>query len=93
MNFWRSLINSKDKEADSLIVGGVVSLLTLCLAQLIALYLKQQFNATTFGAGCAAIIGATGTAKGVRDRLTPVGGDAPPHVPEPLSDEIVARKS
>ena len=68
MGFFRNLIAVDDAAVDSIIVGGAVALVSL-----IGMAIWQDwttpsaFNALSFGGGAAAILGAIGAGKRLRD--------------------------
>lgn len=78
-NLFDRLIGSNDKSADSIVLSGLVAILSLCLIQWWAVaVLHQEFSPVAFGGGVAAILGGIGGGKTLRDRIgKPKEGDAP----------------
>ena len=65
---------------DEIQIGGFIGLMVLCVDQTVSLLgWHGEFNATGFGAGCAAIISAMAGGKTVRDRFS--------SPPKPQGDE------
>ena len=68
MGFWRQLVSPDEAAVDSIIVGGAVA-----LGAIIGMAIWQTwsaptaFNGLSFGSGCAAILGAIGAGKRLRD--------------------------
>lgn len=72
MNWLRALLSSNDDLADSIILAGLAAMVALIFCQAWATIKDPAlFGAINFGTAAGAIIGAIGTAKGLRDRLTP----------------------
>lgn len=63
-----SLMANKDERADSIIFGGILSIVGMITWQgwdTVANH--QEFSPMNFGLGCAAILGAIGGGKAMRD--------------------------
>ena len=81
LQFIAQILLSSVKQAngdwDEIMIGGFLSLVTLCMLSGIDLvYWHGSFSPMNFGGGAAAIIGAMGGAKTVRDRYS-----SPPEKP------------
>lgn len=64
-----SSIQKTNGDWDEIMIGGFVSLVTLCvLSGIDLIYWHGSFSPMNFGGGAAAIIGAMGGAKTARDR-------------------------
>jgi hypothetical protein len=88
-SFIKSLISNSDANVDSIIVGGVMAMVTLCAVQAWDVGRSHKdFNPISFGGGAAAILGAIGTGKAIRNKFTPVGD--PATLPDTVSDRIAA---
>lgn len=71
----KALFSTDDASADSIIVGGALGILMLGGYQGYDLmWLHNAFNPATFGAGAAAILGAVGAGKRLRDGTGDAGG-------------------
>lgn len=68
MGFFRQLISPDEAAVDSIIVGGAIALLSLIAMSCWQTYTAPgSFNALSFGGGAAAICGAIGAGKRLRD--------------------------
>ncbi len=87
--YLHSLFSSTDKSVDSIIVAGIGALFAMCAIQGYSVAIDhKEIHPLEFGGGCAAIIGAIGGGKAVRDRFSPVGDPAVvlPDSPQNVAD-------
>lgn len=70
-SWFAALLSSDDVGADSIIVVTVLCAATFCaISGYVFCLHPEQWNPANFGVGTAMIVGAFGTAKGWRDRLS-----------------------
>ncbi len=68
MGFWRQLVSPDEAAVDSIIVGGCVAMASLLGFEGWQVYHDAAaFNPASFGAGTAAVLGAIGAGKRLRD--------------------------
>jgi len=68
MGFWRQLVSPDEAAVDSIIVGGGCAMLSLIgMAIWQTWHDPAAFSPTSFGAGTAAVLGAIGAGKRLRD--------------------------
>lgn len=83
-SLFASLIHATDDRADSIVLGGLAVILAYCaICGWDVAMNGREFSPTGFGAGAAAILGAIGAAKRVRDGVWP--GSTPSTTSQPPS--------
>ena len=71
MGFWRQLVSPDEAAVDSIIVGGGIALASLIGMSIWSTWqVPGAFNAMSFGTGTAAILGAIGAGKRLRDGVS-----------------------